>query len=77
MSLTAEREEAMKCYTCGSRMVRGVCRSCGRVARNRVSRGGKILTCGRCKGDGRIDVGGWTYVWRTCPVCHGKGKVRV
>ena len=67
----------MKCFSCGSSMVRGVCRCCGRVARRSRGRpSGKIVSCGKCEGSGTV------YTWGglgnyTCNVCGGKGKVRV
>ena len=39
----------------------------------------KIITCGTCKGKGEIpdknDI--FNIAWKTCPICGGKGKVRV
>ena len=66
------------CRKCGSVLPNGNdvrCPGCNRrVVRGR--RRGMVVTCGHCKGEGS-NYYGFFHGDIICPVCKGKGKVRV
>jgi len=69
-----------KCRRCGRNVtITGLQRQCrcGNVIHIRkAKRGSVIIDCKRCNAQGKLSKG-FLEGYRTCPVCRGKGKVRI